>query len=76
MALPNLRSLENLKRLMDFDRISKKHLTHIFVWSNIVKINSGTQTVEVEIKTVNALTERPVAEKGWRCRLLNGPLRA
>ena len=40
------------------------------------KMNSGTQTVEVEIKTVDALTERPDAEKGRKCRLLNGPLRA
>ena len=35
-----------------------------------------TETEEVEIKTVNALTERPDAEKGWKCRLLNGPRRA
>ncbi len=30
----------------------------------------------MEIKTVRALTERPEAEKGWKCRLLNGPRRA
>ena len=30
----------------------------------------------MEIKTVNALTERPDAEKGWKSRLLNGPRRA
>lgn len=43
---------------------------------NMKKINSGTQTVDVEIKTVRALTERPEAEKGWKSRLLNGPRRA
>ncbi len=40
------------------------------------QLNSGLETEEVEIKTVGALTERPVAEKGWKCRLLNGPRRA
>jgi len=39
-------------------------------------MNSGTQTIDVEIKAVYALTERPEAEKGWRSRLLNGPRRA
>ena len=34
------------------------------------------ETVDVEIKTVRALTERPDAEKGWKRSLLNGPRRA
>ena len=57
------------------DTFLKNILTFIFSCSNIIK-NSGAQTVDVEIKAVDALTERPDAEKGWRCRLLNGPRRA
>ncbi len=53
----------------------KNILTFIFSCSNIIK-NSGAQTVDVEIKAVDALTERPDAEKGWKSRLLNGPRRA
>ena len=34
------------------------------------------KTVDVEIKTEHALTERPDAEKGQERRLLNGPRRA
>ena len=62
------KEVDNLKRQSYYSFIRKKFLN--------IKLHSGHQTEEVEIKTVDALTERPDAEKGWKCRLLNGPRRA
>ena len=65
-----MRSIKVIVHIFSFrvtlrEKSNKKHLTPFIRCSNIIKNQMASlETVDVEIKTERALTERPEAEKG------------